>query len=178
MPQPRSGCPIKATVEVFGDRWSLLVLRDVMFGGRRYFRELQAGSKEGIASNIPADRLRRLTDAGLPTRDDVRDGQRARYSLTEAALQLVPVFAQLGSWGLGYRPTSHQLGVRAELLEQGGPTSGTNSWTSCVTVISARAQSRHTPQCPNGCSRHTSRLSVRARNPVADGSDAGGTGPA
>ena len=104
--EPRSGCPINATIEVFGDRWSLLVLRDIVFGDRRYFRELQAGSEEGIASNILADRLKRLVELGLLTREDTRPGQRARYSLTEPAIQLVPVFAQLGSWGLRHRPTS------------------------------------------------------------------------
>jgi hypothetical protein len=57
----------------------------------------------------------------LLTREDTRAGQRARYSLTEPAIQLVPVFAQLGSWGLRHRPTSRALRVRAELLEQGGP---------------------------------------------------------
>jgi DNA-binding HxlR family transcriptional regulator len=106
---------------VFSDRWSLLVLRDIVFGDRRYFRELQAGSEEGIASNILADRLKRLVQLGLLTREDTRAGQRARYSLTEPAIQLVPVFAQLGSWGLRHRPTSRALRVRAELLEQGGP---------------------------------------------------------
>ena len=65
--EPRSGCPINATIEVFGDRWSLLVLRDIIFGDRRYFRELQAGSEEGIASNILADRLKRLVELGLLT---------------------------------------------------------------------------------------------------------------
>ena len=119
--EPRSGCPINATVEVFGDRWSLLVLRDIVFGDRRYFRELQAGSQEGIASNILADRLKRLVELGLVTREDARAGQRARYSLTEPAIQLVPVFAALGSWGLRHRPTSRELRVRAELLERGGP---------------------------------------------------------
>jgi len=47
--EPRSECPINAAIEVFGDRWSLLVLRDIVFGDRRYFRELQANSIEGIA---------------------------------------------------------------------------------------------------------------------------------
>jgi len=70
--EPRSGCPINATIEVFGDRWSLLVLRDIVFGDRRYFRELQAGSEEGIASNILADRLKRLVKSGLLTREDTR----------------------------------------------------------------------------------------------------------
>src|SRR5487761_1022943 len=113
----RSGCPINAAVEAFGDSWSLLVLRDVMFGNRRFFRELQAGSEEGIASNILADRLRRFVGLGLLTREDTRPGQRARYSLTEPAIQLVPVFAQLGSWGLRHRPTNSPLIARAELLD-------------------------------------------------------------
>jgi DNA-binding HxlR family transcriptional regulator len=118
---PRSGCPINAAVEAFGDRWSLLVLRDIMFGGRRHFRELQAGSEEGIASNILADRLKRLVHDGLLTRDEAGPGQKATYSLTEQAIQLVPVFAQLGSWGVRHRPTTPALRVRAELLELGGP---------------------------------------------------------
>jgi hypothetical protein len=58
----------------------------------------------------------------LLTREDVRSGQRARYSLTEPAIQLVPVFAQLGGWGARHRPTNPDLGAGAELLEQGGPT--------------------------------------------------------
>ena len=118
---PRSGCPINAAVEVFGDRWSLLVLRDVMFGDRRHFRELQARSEEGIASNILADRLRKLVELGLLTRDAAVRGQRAEYSLTEPAIQLVPVLAHLGAWGLRHRPTSRTLRVRAELLSAGGP---------------------------------------------------------
>ena len=117
----RSGCPINAAVEAFGDSWSLLVLRDVMFGNRRYFRELLAGSEEGIASNILADRLKRLVSAGLLTREDAGPGRRAAYSLTEASIQLVPVFAQLGEWGLHHRPTTKRLRVRAELLAAGGP---------------------------------------------------------
>jgi DNA-binding HxlR family transcriptional regulator len=106
---------------VFGDRWSLIVLRDIVFGDKRYFRELLAGSQEGIASNILADRLKRLTATGLLTRQDARSGQRAQYTLTEAAIQLVPVFAQLGSWGLRHRPTTRELRARAEVLEHGGP---------------------------------------------------------
>ena len=74
---PRSGCPVNAAVEVVGDRWSLIVLRDVMFTDRRHFRELQRGSEEGIASNILASRLRDLVAAGLLTRDDAGAGQSA-----------------------------------------------------------------------------------------------------
>jgi DNA-binding HxlR family transcriptional regulator len=65
----RSGCPINLSLEVFGDRWSLLILRDMVFGGKRHFRELLR-SEEGIASNILADRLKRLTDQGMVTRAD------------------------------------------------------------------------------------------------------------
>jgi DNA-binding HxlR family transcriptional regulator len=119
--QPRSGCPINATVEAFGDRWTLLVLRDITFGNRRHFRELQAASEEGIASNILADRLQRLIRGGLLTRDNAGRGQKATYSLTEAAIQLVPVFAQLGAWGLRHRPTTPELRRRAEQLEADGP---------------------------------------------------------
>ncbi|MBM2622943.1 helix-turn-helix transcriptional regulator [Actinoplanes sp. LDG1-06] len=118
----RSGCPINLAVEVMGDRWSLVVLRDVMFGDRHYFRELLAGSQEGIASNILADRLRRLVANGLLWQaDDPSHKQKIRYSLTEAGVQLVPVMAALGSWGRRHMPASHELSVRAELLERGGP---------------------------------------------------------
>ena len=118
--EPRSGCPINAAVEVIGDRWSLLVLRDVMFGNRRHFCILQERSEEGIASNILADRLKRLVSVGLLTREDVGRGRRAAYSLTEAAIELVPVMVVLAEWGLRNRPSTPTLRVRAELLVDGG----------------------------------------------------------
>lgn len=118
---PRSGCPINAAVEILGDRWSLVVLRDIMFGDRRHFRTLQRESLEGIASNILASRLRDLVAAGLLTREDVGAGRRATYSLTEPAIQLVPVLAELGWWGLRHRPGSAALQVRARILHEGGP---------------------------------------------------------
>jgi DNA-binding HxlR family transcriptional regulator len=118
---PRSGCAINAAVEVIGDRWSLIVLRDIMFGGRRHFRELQRNSVEGIATNILASRLRDLVDQGLLTRDDPGPGRPVTYTLTEPAIQLVPVLAELGWWGLRHRPTSTPLRVRAQLLYEGGP---------------------------------------------------------
>ncbi len=131
--EARSGCPINAAVEAFGDSWSLLVLRDVMFGNRRHFRELLAGSEEKIASNILADRLKRLVSAGLLTREDAGPGRRAAYSLTEASIQLVPVFAQLGEWGLRHRQTTTRLRVRAEVLAAGGPP----LWAELMTELRA-----------------------------------------
>jgi DNA-binding HxlR family transcriptional regulator len=118
----RSGCPINLTLEMLGDRWSLIVIRDIMFGNRRRFRELLGGSEEGIASNILADRLKRLVEAGLLTRrDDPSHRQKAIYSLTEPAIQLVPLLTQMGAWGRRHTPVSEELSIRAQLLEDGGP---------------------------------------------------------
>jgi DNA-binding HxlR family transcriptional regulator len=118
----RSGCPINLTLETLGDRWSLIVIRDVMFGNRRHFRELLTGSEEGIASNILADRLRRLVEAGLLSKaDDPSHKQKSIYSLTEKAIQLVPLLAHMGAWGRRHLPVTHELSVRAQLLEEGGP---------------------------------------------------------
>ena len=119
----RSGCPINLTLEILGDRWSLLVLRDMMFGNRRHFRELLAKSEEGIASNILADRLRKLVGQGLISRaDDPGHKQKGIYSLTEQAIQLVPLFAHVGAWGRRHLPVSEELSIRAQLLEEGGPS--------------------------------------------------------
>ena len=118
----RSGCPINLSLEVFGDRWSLIVIRDMMFGNRRHFRELLTRSDEGIASNVLADRLQRLVELGMITRaPDPSHKQKVIYSLAEPAIQLVPVLAQLGAWGVRHLPVSRELSVRAEVLERGGP---------------------------------------------------------
>jgi DNA-binding HxlR family transcriptional regulator len=118
----RSGCPINLTLEVLGDRWSLIVIRDIMFGDRRHFRELLTKSDEGIASNILADRLKRLVAEGLLTRaDDPTHRQKAVYSLTEAAIVLVPLLVAMGAWGRRHRPVTPELSIRAQILEEGGP---------------------------------------------------------
>jgi DNA-binding HxlR family transcriptional regulator len=118
----RSGCPINLSLEVFGDRWSLLILRDMMFGRRRHFRELLTQSEEGISSNILADRLKMLLDQGMITKtDDPSHKQKAVYGLTDKAIALVPIFAQLGAWGRRYTDATEDLSVRAQVLEEGGP---------------------------------------------------------
>src|SRR2546422_2788139 len=123
-PPPRWGCAISAAVGVLGARGALLVLRDIMWGNRRHFRELIAGSEERIATNILASRLKQLVAAGLLTRDDARRGQRAAYSLTEAGIQVLPIMVALGNWGLAHRHGERRLRVRAELLRDGGPELG------------------------------------------------------
>jgi DNA-binding HxlR family transcriptional regulator len=117
----RSGCPINLTLEMLGDRWSLIVIRDVMFGNRRHYGDLLRLSEEGIASNILADRLARLAHTGLLSRTgDPTHKQKAIYSLTEASIQLVPLLAHMGAWGRRHTPVSRELSIRAQLLEEGG----------------------------------------------------------
>jgi len=118
----RSGCPINLTLEVVGDKWSLLIIRDIIFGNRRHFRELMTQSEEGIASNILADRLKTLLDEGILTRtDDPTHKQKGIYSLTEKGIALLPVLAQMAVFGRKYLPVTPELSIRAQILEEGGP---------------------------------------------------------
>ena len=117
----RSGCPINLSLEIFGDRWTLLVLRDVIFAGARHFREF-LGGVERISSNILADRLAVLVEHGLLTRTgDPSHKQKVTYSLTEQAIELVPVLAQLSAWGVRHLPVDEDYAARAEVLTTGGP---------------------------------------------------------
>jgi DNA-binding HxlR family transcriptional regulator len=117
----RSLCPINLALEVFGDRWTLLIIRDLMFAGKRHFREL-LHSDERIASNILADRLSRLVEQGIVTRSgDPSHKQKAVYSLTEQGIALLPVLAQIGIWSRRFLPVSEELAATAAELEAGGP---------------------------------------------------------
>ncbi|SEF20457.1 DNA-binding transcriptional regulator, HxlR family [Amycolatopsis pretoriensis] len=121
MREARSGCPINLSLEIFGDRWTLLVLRDVVFGGARHFRELLDG-EERISSNVLADRLAVLVEHGLLTRaGDPSHKQKVTYSLTERAIDLVPVLVQLSAWGVRHLPVTDEYAARAEVLTAGGP---------------------------------------------------------
>ena len=118
----RSGCPINLSVEVLGDKWSLVVLRDMMFGNFRTYGEIHGHSLEGIATNILASRLRHLEVEGFITAAaDPRHKQRTIYSLTDKAIALVPVMAALGTWGVRYQPADPTFSARSILLGQGGP---------------------------------------------------------
>jgi DNA-binding HxlR family transcriptional regulator len=117
----RSNCPISLSLEIFGDRWTLLVLRDVIFAGARHFRELLA-SPERISSNVLADRLAALVEHGLLTKaDDPSHKQKVTYNLTEQAIELLPVFVQLNIWGTRHLAVTEVHAARAELLAEGGP---------------------------------------------------------
>jgi DNA-binding HxlR family transcriptional regulator len=118
----RSGCPINLALEVFGDKWSLIIIRDILFGNRRHFGTLLSQSEEGIVSNILADRLRRLTDAKMIVRsEDATHKQRGVYSLTERAIELLPILISIGAWGARHLRVSKEYAYRIEVLERGGP---------------------------------------------------------
>jgi DNA-binding HxlR family transcriptional regulator len=117
----RSGCPVNLSLEVFGDRWTLLVLRDITFGGARHFREL-LGGPERISSNVLADRLAALVEHGLLTKtDDPSHKQKVTYSLTEQAIDLVPVLVQISAWGVRHLRVEKGYAARAQVLTAGGP---------------------------------------------------------
>ncbi|MFC8682439.1 winged helix-turn-helix transcriptional regulator [Microbacterium ureisolvens] len=97
--QPRSRCPVNLSVELVGDRWTLLVLRDILFAGRETFNALQEHSEEGIATSVLADRLRRLVAEGVLVREaDPAHKQKVLYRPTPKGLDLVPVLAALAAF--------------------------------------------------------------------------------
>lgn len=110
----RSGCPVSISLEILGDRWSLLVIRDLMVRGHRTFKEFQE-SGEGMASNILADRLRRLEAVGIITAEIAEtDGRRVNYRLTEKGIDLAPVLLELLLWGARNEETA----APPELIQQ------------------------------------------------------------
>lgn len=115
----KSDCPINLSLEVIGDRWTLLIIRDMMFAGKKHFREFLQ-SEEGISSRTLADRLQALQDEGIVTRhDDPTHKLKAVYRLTSAGIDLLPVLVNLGVWGNRYRPAAPELGAIAEGLTTG-----------------------------------------------------------
>lgn len=103
---PRSGCPVSVSLERFGDRWSLLLIRDMMVRGYKTFKQFQE-SGEGIATNILANRLDRLRAAGIvETEPDVADGRRVIYRLTEKGIDLAPVLLDLLLWASKWEETA------------------------------------------------------------------------
>ncbi|RWC43031.1 helix-turn-helix domain-containing protein [Mesorhizobium sp.] len=116
----KSGCPINLSLELVGDRWTLLIIRDLVFAGKRHFREFLQ-SDEGISSRTLAERLQTLQDEGILTRsDDPTHGLKTVYRLTEAGIDLLPVLATLGAWGSKHRKADERLARIAEELAAGG----------------------------------------------------------
>jgi len=95
----RSDCPIAATLDIIGDRWTLLVLRDILIGGKSHFSEFAEG--ESIASNVLTDRLNTLVDQEIIERlPDPDDGRKYIYRPLAPAIELLSVIAELAAWGL------------------------------------------------------------------------------
>lgn len=106
MAKRRSGCPLSASLDIFGDRWSLLIVRDMMVRGYRTFKEFQT-SGEGIATNILSDRLEKLQAVGiLRSEPDPEDGRKRFYRLTEKGIDLAPVLLEVVVWGARHEKTS------------------------------------------------------------------------
>jgi DNA-binding HxlR family transcriptional regulator len=105
---PRSPCPIAGSLDLIGDRWTLLVIRDLFWGKVRY-GEFQA-SPEGIPTNILAERLSRLEAAGIVTRKAYQDNPpRFEYALTRKGKELAPVLSSLVAWGKRNIPGTRTL---------------------------------------------------------------------
>lgn len=109
--QRRSGCPISIALELLGDAWSLLIVRDLMFKERRTFNDFLTGG-EGIASNILADRLRKLEDADIiEKRRDPQDARRFIYRLSPKGIDLAPVLVELVIWSARHEQTDAPAAV-------------------------------------------------------------------
>ena len=97
--KPRSTCPINFGLEIFGDKWTLLILRDMLMVGKKTFTEFQQ-SNESIASNVLADRLQRLERCGLILQNkSPSDGRQVHYYLTDAGRNLLAVLVEMAYWG-------------------------------------------------------------------------------
>jgi len=111
-PKRRSECPLNASVEMLGDRWSLLIIRDMMLRGFRTYKEFME-CYEGIATNILADRLRKLVAYGIITAEpDPSDGRKLIYSLTAKGMDLAPVLTEMVLWAAAHEETGNQALVR------------------------------------------------------------------
>jgi DNA-binding HxlR family transcriptional regulator len=110
--QRRSGCPLNASVEMLGDRWSLLIIRDMMLRGARTYKEFLA-SYERIATNILADRLRKLESHGIiVSAANPSDKRKLIYKLTAKGIDLAPVLAEMVLWAAAHEETGNQALVR------------------------------------------------------------------
>jgi DNA-binding HxlR family transcriptional regulator len=111
-PKRRSGCPLNASVVILGDRWSLLIIRDMMLREFRTYKEF-LGSYERIATNILADRLQKLITHGIITADsNPSDGRKLIYSLTPKGIDLTPVLTEMVLWAAAHEDTDNQALVR------------------------------------------------------------------
>ena len=120
MKEKKSLCPINQALEVFGDKWTLPIIRDIMFSGKRYFRGM-LDSDEKIATNILTDRLNKLEELGILVKTkDLHHKQKNVYSLTKKGIDLVPVMIEISQWSITHRTVSEKDRKHVQELIDGG----------------------------------------------------------
>lgn len=123
--EKRSDCPISYSLDLFGDKWTMLILRDVALGDKHFFKDfLEAG--EGIATNVLSDRLKMLEDFGiLKSKKYELNRTMKYYFLTEKGIELIPTIIDLWVWGAKFDPKSsvrpetldHKLEQKSQIIE-------------------------------------------------------------
>ena len=114
----RSDCPISSALDLVGDKWSLLIVRDIMLTGKNTYNEFLA-SEEGIATNILADRLSMLEDVGILSKEEYRGKAKSYYKLTEQGIDLLPLLVEMILWSDRYLAISPQAREFAKHLKRG-----------------------------------------------------------
>jgi DNA-binding HxlR family transcriptional regulator len=105
----RSHCPVNYGLEIFGDKWSLLIVRDIVFAGKKTYGEF-LNSEEGFATNILASRLALLEEQGILCKSpSSADRRKDLYSLTEKGLDLIPILLEIAAWSAKHDPESYAL---------------------------------------------------------------------
>lgn len=149
----RSSCPIAFGLDLFGDRWSLLVLRDLIFEGKTRFQEF-VDSGERIATNVLAERLERLVEAGLVAKvDDGADRRRFTYAPTKKGLDLIPTMLEIVRWSAMHDPQTGAPPAFVRELER--------DREGVIRRVRARLQSAAAPPEPPPKRRSARRRRVR-----------------
>jgi len=134
-----TGCPIAYALDTIGDRWTLLIIRDLMMRGRHTYSDFLEGG-EGISTNILANRLKALEEAGVIVKaQDPENKRRILYSLTDKGLDLAPVVVEIAIWSAKYDPDT---AAPAELIKQ-----MKENKESCILDIRTSAEIQATPKC-------------------------------
>lgn len=123
MKKPRSSCPQSLALEVIGDKWTMLIIRDMAIVGKHYFREFLQ-SKEKIASNILSTRLSQLEDEGIIyKKSDSSHKQKIRYLLTQKGIDLFPILIENARWSLKYKQVDKEDASKLRAILEGGQES-------------------------------------------------------
>ncbi|GAA3635994.1 winged helix-turn-helix transcriptional regulator [Flavivirga jejuensis] len=120
MKESKSECPVNQALEVFGDKWTLLIIRDIMFEGKRYFNEMRE-SDEKIASNILTDRLNKLEELKVIIKSkDLHHKQKNVYTLTKMGIDLMPIMIEIAHWSVKHRQVNDKDKMHVKELVDGG----------------------------------------------------------